>query len=306
MAVYRRALAPSRPLALAAVALLAAVSAACSKAEAPPAPAPRVKTMVLGEVAVGPEPQSALRSEGQTVAILSDERTLRAELDGQVVEVMVRAGASVRAGQALVRLDPADTRLADSAARLQAEAAKAELAAAEADFRRFQKLRDDSFISQAEFDRRRAQLEVARAQYESRLDQLGVLSARALSAAQVSSVEVRPGQAVKSGQVLAKLAPAKPPASASEGVQAPLGEVPREAIQVPLGALVGGTAVFRVIPLEAAAANGATHQLQRVEVRRILADVEGALVVGPLQKGDRIVALGAHLLQDGQPVRLLP
>lgn len=290
-----------------AFAVVGTTMAACSKSSAPVPPAPRVKTFEIGsapQAASAVPAQSSLRSEGQTVSILSDEKSLRAELDGTVVEVLVRAGEAVKAGQAVARLDPADTRLADSAARVQSEAAKAELAAAEADFRRFERLRNDSFISQAEFDRRRAQLAVARAQYEAKLDQLGVLSSRALAAGRVNTIDVSAGQPVKSGQVLATIVPAKPAASSSPA--ADISGVPANAVQVPLGSLINGTAVLKVVPLDAPQANGATHQLRRIEVKRLLVDVEGALVVGEFAKGDRVVALGAHLLQDGQAVRLLP
>jgi multidrug efflux pump subunit AcrA (membrane-fusion protein) len=214
----------------------------------------------------------------------------KAELAGEVLELLVKPGDRVQAGQALVRIDPADARLADSAARVQIEAAKAQLAAAEADFRRYTELRDQSFISAAEWDRRRAALALVRADFEATLDRLGLYTLRAARAGTVRSVLVKPGQSVPAGFLVLRLqVEATGAVSASAG---PPGLV------LPTGAVVDGRWVFRVRE-----ANGVLR-VERVAVVLADADATEVLVTQGLAVGDLVVAAGAQRLADGDAVRV--
>ncbi|WP_426944914.1 efflux RND transporter periplasmic adaptor subunit [Pseudomonas oryzihabitans] len=71
------------------------------------------------------------------------------------------------------------------------------------------------------------------------------------------------------------------------------------ALKVPLGALYDegkGAGVWRI--------QGSPEQVVWVPVQVRQVSDDTALVDGPLQQGDRVVALGVHLLHEGQPIRL--
>ncbi|MBI2382982.1 MAG: efflux RND transporter periplasmic adaptor subunit [Gammaproteobacteria bacterium] len=77
------------------------------------------------------------------------------------------------------------------------------------------------------------------------------------------------------------------------------GEQPQDSLQVPIGSLfdVGkgpGVWVIDGEPAKVSWRPVAIHELED----------DGARVSGALKQGDRIVALGAHLLRDGEPVRV--
>jgi RND family efflux transporter MFP subunit len=88
------------------------------------------------------------------------------------------------------------------------------------------------------------------------------------------------------------------PLGSTISVQIPAGgSVP--ALQVPIGAIFDsgtGPGVWRV--------EGETPRVSWRAVRVAGLGDEAAAVIGELEPGDRIVALGAHLLREGQPVRL--
>jgi RND family efflux transporter MFP subunit len=88
------------------------------------------------------------------------------------------------------------------------------------------------------------------------------------------------------------------PLGSTISIQIPMGDSAR-ALEVPIGALFDpgtGPGIWRV-----------EGETPRVRWRRVhvagLGD-EAAAVTGELEAGDRIVALGAHLLHEGEPVRL--
>src|SRR5690242_12240272 len=74
---------------------------------------------------------------------------------------------------------------------------------------------------------------------------------------------------------------------------------PDPALQVPIGAIFdsgNGAGVWLV--------EGETPQVTWRAVQIVRLGDEAALVVGDFKPGDRVVALGAHLLHEGEPVRL--
>lgn len=126
------------------------------------------------------------------------ELKLQADVSGEIVELYVREGDSVRQGQLLLEINPdvlqsvtegAEATL--NSALAQMEAARARLAQsrallerAEADFKRNKKLFDKKSISEADFDAAKAAVESARADYQAaeqavRSAQFGVDQARA-------------------------------------------------------------------------------------------------------------------------------
>jgi RND family efflux transporter MFP subunit len=285
---------------------------------------------------------------------------------GKVLERLVDAGQSVKRGQALMRIDPADLTLAMRAHEEAVAAAKALARQTAEDEVRYRDLVNAGAVSASAYDKVKAAAESARAQLNAAEAQADVARnerSYAVLFADADGVVVEtlaePGQVVAAGQVVVRVAHAGRreaiielpetlrPALGSTGratlygsgltgaaklrqlsdaanrqtrtfearyvledrlADAPLGStisiqisdgrsVP--ALQVPIGALFDsgkGPGVWLV--------EGETPQVtwRAVQIAR-LSD-EAASVVGKLKAGDRIVALGAQLLHEGESVRL--
>ena len=89
--------------------------------------------------------------------------TLGAQVSGRVLEVLVRSGDAVKAGQPLIRIEADDAADAASAGAAMASGAAARLATARADFERAQRLRSQDYISVAALQRSEAALHSAEA-----------------------------------------------------------------------------------------------------------------------------------------------
>ena len=132
------------------------------------------------------------------------EIKIQPEVSGEIVELYVKEGDSVRKGQLLLEINPdvlqsvtegAEATLNNAIAQMEASKsrrlqAKAQLERAEADFRRQKKLFENKAISEAEYDAAKAFYESARADFDAmeqniRAAQFAVEQARAnLSQAQ--------------------------------------------------------------------------------------------------------------------------
>jgi multidrug efflux system membrane fusion protein len=125
----------------------------------------------------------------------------------------VDAGAEVRRGQVLARLDPQDVKLASDAAQAQLAAAETELRFAEAELKRSESLLARRFISQtafdakkAAFDAARARLDQARAQREVAANQAGYAELAADRDGVITAAVAEAGQVVAAGQAVLRLA----------------------------------------------------------------------------------------------------
>jgi len=166
------------------------LAAACSK-PAPPAEPPRpVLSMQVGATdsdAAANTYSGELRSRYET--------QLAFRVAGKIIERRVDAGATVKAGEVLARLDPADT-------ASSATAAAAQLALAEADARRYRELRAQNFVSQAALDAKETALKAAQAQAELARNQNAYTTLVADSAGVVAAVAAEVGQVVAAGQTV--------------------------------------------------------------------------------------------------------
>ncbi|SEN06817.1 RND family efflux transporter, MFP subunit [Duganella sp. CF517] len=339
--------------------------AACGD-KTPPDPrttAPLVRAATIEETA-----DAASRSFTGTVAarVQSD---LGFRVAGKVLERLVDAGQSVKRGQPLMRIDPADLKLA-ATAQLEAVAAARARARQTADEEaRYRDLRGTGAISASAYDQVKAAADAAKAQLNAAESQAevarnasryGELAADADGVVMETLVE--PGQVVAAGQVVVRLARAGQreavielpetlrPALGSTGLATLYGNdgaaVPAklrqlsnaadrqtrtfEARYVLGGALsdapLGATVAIRIadgdpatqagwsVPIGALVDQGkgpgvwviqgepAKVGWRPVAVQRIGDDY--ARVAGRLKQGERVVALGAHLLREGQAVRL--
>lgn len=158
-------------------------------------------------------------SEEASVLNLSGEVKARTEtvigfrVAGKIVERRAEVGMQVKRGDVLARLDPQDLTLQTQVVGAQSAAAQTELAQQLADLARFESLLKQGFISQAEFDRRKNAVDVARSRVaevgsvqRSSRNQLDYAAIRADEAGVVTAVEAERGQVVAAGQPVLRLA----------------------------------------------------------------------------------------------------
>jgi len=183
-----------------------ALLAACSAEAPPPATARDVLVQTAG-------------SSTTHTGVYTGEVRARHEIDlafrvgGKLTLRLVDAGAEIKAGQPLARLDPADLQLAANAARAQLAAAESDFSTARAERERYAGLLAQKFVSQAAFDAKenarksaQARLEQARAQNQISSNQsaYGMLSSE--FPAVVTGVLAEAGQVVSAGQPVLRIA----------------------------------------------------------------------------------------------------
>ena len=178
----------------------AALLAACSRSAPPEEPVRSVKLLTVGVGSM----QSSLEYSGEVRARV--ESRLGFRVAGKIVQRQAELGQRVKAGQVLAQLDPRDYQLAADAARAQLASATTQRDLAAADFKRFQALKDENFISGAELERRsatlkaaQATLDQARAQLSSQGNQTTYTTLVADVAGVVTGIEAEPGQVVAAG-----------------------------------------------------------------------------------------------------------
>ena len=167
--------------------------AACSK-EAPPETQARP---VLTEVVSAGNAIGGSTYAGEVRSKV--EQALAFRVTGKVVERLVDAGAVVKPGQILARLDPVDTALG-------ASAAEAQLALASAEAKRYRELRGQNFVSQAALDARETTLRAAAAQADLARNQSAYTVLKADQPGVVGHVLAEVGQVVSSGQPIFRIA----------------------------------------------------------------------------------------------------
>jgi RND family efflux transporter MFP subunit len=163
------------PLVLSLAASLVLV--ACGKEPAAAEPVRAVRTMTVGQLSGG-----TLRDYAGEVHARIESR-LSFRVGGKIVQRPVNLGDRVKGGQALAEVDPADLRFGQDAARAGLAAAKVNFEQTAADYKRYQDLRTQGFISAAELERRNSGLEAAKAQFDQARAQAGLQSNQAAYAA---------------------------------------------------------------------------------------------------------------------------
>jgi multidrug efflux system membrane fusion protein len=189
------------------LALAAAVLAACGKAEAPAEPVRSVKVIAVGASNF----QSGYEFSGEVRPRI--ESRLGFRVAGKIVRRQAELGQQVKAGAVLAQLDAQDYRLAAQAAQAQVAAASTNRDLAAADFKRYQALREQNFISGAELERRettlkaaQAQLDQAKAQLASQGNQAAYTSLVADVSGVITAIEAEPGQVVTAGAPVVRIA----------------------------------------------------------------------------------------------------
>jgi RND family efflux transporter MFP subunit len=148
--------------------LAAAVLAGCSAHSATPEPVRAVRTMTVGALS------SAVTRDYAGEVHARVESRLAFRVGGKIVRRAVDLGDRVKGGQVLAEVDPADLRLGQESARAALEAAEVNYRQTATDFKRYQDLRAQGFISAADLERRESGLQAAKAQYDQARAQAGV------------------------------------------------------------------------------------------------------------------------------------
>ena len=132
---------------------------------------------------------------------------------GKIAERLVDAGAVVKKGQALARIDSQDVRFAADAGKAQVAAQQTEAEFAEAELKRFQDLFNKGFVSKSALDQKlnvanaaKARLDAARAQSSVSINQEGYATLTAETNGVVTQVMAEAGQVVAAGQAVMKIA----------------------------------------------------------------------------------------------------
>jgi len=190
-----------------ALALSVITLVACSKTEAPKEPLRSVKVITVAG--------SALNEEGVYSAEVRArvESRLGFQVGGKLIQRPVELGQRVSAGQLLAQIDARDYQLAAQAAAAQLSAAQSQRDLAAAEFKRFEALKAQNFISGAELERRETALKAAEAtlnqaksQAQVQSNQASYASLSASHAGVVTAVDGEVGQVVSAGQPIVRLA----------------------------------------------------------------------------------------------------
>lgn len=127
------------------------------------------------------------------------EAVLGFRIGGKLIERLVDAGATVKKGQVLARLDAADT-------GLQASASSAQLQLAQEELKRYRELRAQGFVSQSALDAKETALKSAEAQAGLARNQEAYTSLLADRDGVVSATYAEVGQVVAAGQSVLRVA----------------------------------------------------------------------------------------------------
>jgi len=157
-----------------------------------------------------------VRSTNDAVSFVADgvveavrQTGIAAQISGAIIDLPVKAGDTVKAGQVLVRMDARAANQEAKASRAQVDAARASLVVAQKDYERQKQLFTKNYISQAQLDRAESQFQTASAQANALIAQAGALQTQsgfyvlaAPYAGVVSDVPVMLGDMAMPGRLL--------------------------------------------------------------------------------------------------------
>lgn len=181
---------------------------ACTHADAsdPRTTPPRVR---VATAASGSEAARAFTG----VVVARTQSDLGFRVAGKVTERLVDAGQSVKRGQPLMKMDPADLTLADTALRQAVAAARARAIQTASDEKRYRDLVSAGAVSASSYDLAKSASDAAQAQLSALQAQEGVARNQTGYAVLVADADgvimdtlAEPGQVVAAGQAVVKLA----------------------------------------------------------------------------------------------------
>jgi RND family efflux transporter MFP subunit len=119
------------------------------------------------------ELEDRIEATGQLVA--RDHAEIAAEVSGRVTEVLVEEGASVRAGDPVLRVDPERRNLERDSARARVDEARAQLSEQDRAYQRVAELRERGVASETQREQAETAQKLARSRLDAAEAELGVL-----------------------------------------------------------------------------------------------------------------------------------
>lgn len=181
---------------------------ACGKTELKEAPVRAVKVLTIAADQNG---LSAESYAGEVRARLESKLSFR--VGGKLLTRPAQLGQTVRAGQLLAQIDPRDYQLGAQAAQAQMQSAQTSRDLAAADLKRFEAMRAQGFVSDAQLERYSAQFKAAEAQLIQAKAQASVQGNQASygnlyadRAGVITGVYAEVGQVLGAGQAVLSLA----------------------------------------------------------------------------------------------------
>lgn len=221
-----------------------------------------------------------------------NQAAVKAKVSGEVMQVLVREGEPVRAGQVIVRIDPTEYEARVAQARGQMLASRGQFENSRQTWERNRNLVGRGFISQTAFDKFQSELDVARANLDAAEAGLAVAQ-KALSDTVVKSPldgmvsvrSVQPGEKVSPDTKLLDVVDLR---TLELEAPVPMGEVGRVAIGQPVRLEVEGAGAFegKLVRINPAVTEGTRSIMVYVRVdnadRRLRAGMfaQGGLVLG--------------------------
>jgi RND family efflux transporter MFP subunit len=180
---------------------------ACSPKQETAAPIRSVKLFTVAASDLNVQGEYAAEVRART------ESRLAFRVGGKILMRQAEVGQRVQAGQVLAEVDVQDYALAAQAAQALVNGARSQRDLAAADFKRYEALLVQNFISAAELERRstslkaaQASLDQALAQAQAQTNQVGYAKLTATVSGVVTGVEAEPGQVVSAGQPVLRFA----------------------------------------------------------------------------------------------------
>ncbi|MEP6503236.1 MAG: efflux RND transporter periplasmic adaptor subunit [Betaproteobacteria bacterium] len=146
----------------------AALLAACGAKPPASAPVRAVRTLTVGALSGATTRDYAAEIHARV------ESRLAFRVGGKITQRPVNLGDRVKGGQALAQVDPADLRFGQDAARAALASAQVTYDQTALDYKRYQDLQKQGFISAADLERRNSGLQAAKAQFDQARAQAGV------------------------------------------------------------------------------------------------------------------------------------
>ena len=179
----------------------------CSRQEAQQEPVRAVKVLTVGGSNLNVQAEYSAEVRARV------ESRLGFRVGGKLVQRQAEVGQRVSAGQVLAQIDPQDYQLGAQAALAQVALAQTQRDLASSDFKRYESLKAQNFISGAELERREttlkaaeATLSQAKAQAQGQTNQATYTRLSATAPGVVTAVEAEIGQVVSAGQPVVRLA----------------------------------------------------------------------------------------------------
>ena len=168
--------------------LAVSVTYGCGKHEASEGQTSASQRTVAAKVQTVEQAQLSLRAQLPGVVVSEDQVQVASRLMGYIREIKVEEGQSVKAGQLLFVVDPADIQGQMSQARAGLGQAEAALADARSDYERFGALYKDEAIPKLQWDKIRLQKQVAEQQVAAARAGLGQASSQMRYASVVAPI----------------------------------------------------------------------------------------------------------------------